>query len=498
MKKGFTLVEILATIVIIALIAGIGVVAVRSYLITSDEKYYNALASGILLAGDDYFHDHRDLLPTGNEISDPVNLNDLISSRYMEQVKDSKGNVCTGYIKAYRENNKYNYKVCLICETDNYVSSGCDDTYSSKITIIGEKKSGGTYNLNKSYNSVEYTNDDVKVYFEMNEYLHYDVGRYDVINTKNPGTIFKTCTADNEGKCDITITESGTYEVRAYNKAGKLIASSQQFSVKIQRNGPSFNISGERYYEIDCSSGTTTTVTFKVVPGNVKEGYSQIKYCINRIENPDECLNYAEYQDNHNSLTINTTKGSGVYTLNVIVIDFAGKGQDSLQTYEFYVAYPVNLEYEDDNTTDVHKVVKGQSYNYLYSKYDELAAGSYATNVNSIAKELPIHKNAYGMNNLDVRWHMDNTLYADERRITGETIVTNDCTYKIKGLMSIPVDIPDTNICSNPTYTGSGQYITKSMEHMTFEGNYQTDKGEYPVTVKVDSPNYIWKDPHSS
>ena len=75
-KKGFTLIELLVAIVIIALLSGLGVVSYRSIFTTAEEKYYNAIESNLLLAGNDYFEDHRDELPVGSEYSS-VSLVDL-------------------------------------------------------------------------------------------------------------------------------------------------------------------------------------------------------------------------------------------------------------------------------------------------------------------------------------------------------------------------------------------------------------------------------------
>ena len=85
-KKGFTLVEVLVTIVIIGLLSGIGIIAYQSFFNTGEEKYFNALESDILLAGNDYFTDHRDELPSGNNISE-VSLTDLINAKYIEELK---------------------------------------------------------------------------------------------------------------------------------------------------------------------------------------------------------------------------------------------------------------------------------------------------------------------------------------------------------------------------------------------------------------------------
>lgn len=122
-KRAFTLVELLVTLVIIALIGGIGIMSFTILFGTSEERYYKALESSVLLAGSDYFLDHRELLPSSNQVSE-VSINKLVSENYLEQPKKSNGDTCNdGKVVAYKENGKYQYEVCITCDND-HLSSG--------------------------------------------------------------------------------------------------------------------------------------------------------------------------------------------------------------------------------------------------------------------------------------------------------------------------------------------------------------------------------------
>ncbi len=61
-KKGFTLIEVLAVFAIIAIIGGIGLISYRSFSDKGQSNYYKSLESDLVLAGNDYFQDNRDLL----------------------------------------------------------------------------------------------------------------------------------------------------------------------------------------------------------------------------------------------------------------------------------------------------------------------------------------------------------------------------------------------------------------------------------------------------
>ena len=129
-RNAFTLIELLVTIVIIAIASGVGFILVKNFINIGEKDYYDSLESNILLAGNDYYLDHRDKLLFTDDHTE-VNLGDLVDENYLEPVKDSSGNPCNkGKVYAYRENGKYVYEVCLMC--DNYQSDG---KYCKKVTL---------------------------------------------------------------------------------------------------------------------------------------------------------------------------------------------------------------------------------------------------------------------------------------------------------------------------------------------------------------------------
>ena len=122
-KNGFTLVELLVSIALVALLGGIAVISYQTFFSSAEETYYKTIESNIMLAASDYFTDHRDELPVGDGYSD-VSINKLVSARYIEQVVDSNGKSCNnGTVYAYREDNKYKYEVCLY-SCGNHISKG--------------------------------------------------------------------------------------------------------------------------------------------------------------------------------------------------------------------------------------------------------------------------------------------------------------------------------------------------------------------------------------
>ena len=456
-KRGFTLIEVLVVIIIIGLISGIGIVAYNAFFDTAKDKYYNSLESNMLLAGNDYFEDHRDLLPLGNDYS-IVSLVTLIEDKYIDPVKDYDGKECLeGTVFAYRENNKFKYEACLKCE--NYESSGsfCEGPASKKITATGKKVgTNESYNVTKSYNSQEYSNGkDIEVTYSMTNEI--PVAKYVTTNTSN-SSIKKECTASNNS-CSVIIDSSGTYKVVAYDNENKEI-SSIYISAKIAKGTLAFRLEGETKYLLgleECNGDKKATVTINIIR-ETQEEYKRIMYRINGGSSKEAT-----------GLKIVEELESGHYTIEVVVIEHTNK--ETLREFNLDISYKINYEYDDDHTTGTHEVVKGKPYNFLSS--------------------LPKKKESYG-HNLDIKWTKDNVEIDPDTKI-----VEDNCTHQLIGKMSVPVTVPSdlTAYCNTLTYTGDEQTLTKAApENITFLNNKGTNAGEYTVKAHINSPQYIWTD----
>ena len=77
-KKGFTLIELLATIIILGLLVTIAYISVTSILNRGNDSYYKSQENMLLLAGREYFADHRSELPKDIGNTSNVSLETLI------------------------------------------------------------------------------------------------------------------------------------------------------------------------------------------------------------------------------------------------------------------------------------------------------------------------------------------------------------------------------------------------------------------------------------
>ena len=171
-KKGFTLTEILATIVILGIILAIAVPSYNALSKKFEKEYYDKLDKSVLAAAKSYWKDNPDKRPKELLKSDHIMLDDLIKKKHIENVteyKDKKS--LKGYIIIINVGNgKYDYKTCIKNDSEtwrswdglkekdkNNINNYCNEIWKKKYTV--------------NYNTI--TDDRVYLYvdedYEMNE-----------------------------------------------------------------------------------------------------------------------------------------------------------------------------------------------------------------------------------------------------------------------------------------------------------------------------------------
>ena len=481
-KKGFTLIELLVVILIIALLGGVGVISFTSIFGTSAERYYESIESSIVLAGNDYYLDHREELPIANHVNN-VSIATLVDGKYIEPIKKSNGETCTeGKVYVYKdENNKYRYETCIECD-GSYTSKGkyCQGATENEIVLSGKKKtSGSSYNVSLSYDNAPYSKENIEVTVSMRN-VSTVISEYEVKNTKTGVAV--PCQMSGY-TCKANIGSSGTYQVKA-KVAGKEIAS-KYFNVKITHDGPNFTLTHDTITPLACTNNDTQrNVTIKILKDNINEEYQSISYTIkkkvfNTTTNQQEATQVAS--GNQNNITrgengkeyyINATLPSGRYELSVTITNFAGEPTE--ETLAFDVTYYASVEFDDNDyagLSNKHEVVYGQKYNYKST--------------------LPTKKKAYNINNMNIRWHKNNVL------IDGDTKVTDTCTHTIVGKMSVPVTRESNyaTYCKSVTYNGNSQNLTNDPPtNVTFINRSQKNVNTETLYAHIETPQYIWSD----
>ena len=144
-KKAFSLVELLAVTVILAILLIIATPQIVKYVNKGKVSYYNSIEKEMNVAGADYMEDYRAFLPQHVGHVNEVALEDLVDSKYIDSVKDEKGNLCTGKVIVERtKKDSYSYYSCLYCgsyyqtEDTNCEKSVSNNKYadSSEYSIV--------------------------------------------------------------------------------------------------------------------------------------------------------------------------------------------------------------------------------------------------------------------------------------------------------------------------------------------------------------------------
>ena len=145
-NRGFSFVELLATIVIMGLLSGLAIVSIRFLTNKAEKEYYKAQESEVVMSAKSYTQDNRNYLPKRVGMKRQIYLSTLQDKKYIGDVVDRSKKKCDptkSYVQVYRyDKNHYNYVVNLVC--DRYKSSEDDDA------LINEKPTVSINFLNVS------------------------------------------------------------------------------------------------------------------------------------------------------------------------------------------------------------------------------------------------------------------------------------------------------------------------------------------------------------
>ena len=143
-KKGFTLVELLGVVLLLAILLVIAIPSIMRYMKNGTKSYYRSLESELKVSGVDYMETYRTLLPKNIGHVTVVELQELIDNKYIDPVKDEKGNLCEGQVTVKKvKTNSYEYHSCLKCG-EYYESEEQECNYSE---LDNEYEDSGDYRI---------------------------------------------------------------------------------------------------------------------------------------------------------------------------------------------------------------------------------------------------------------------------------------------------------------------------------------------------------------
>ena len=310
-KKGFTMVELLVTIIILGILTTLAYFGVSTILNRGSNSYYDSQENMLILAGREYFSDYRDKLPKAIGETSSVTLDTLIKESYIAPVKDEDDNDCnrdkTTVTVQKITDKDYQYYVTLVC--DYYETE--EDSADPVITFSPNKQS---------------TTKTITISMEVTD--NKDVASYRYVITKD-GEEYKDSEYQNyTGKVTIKLTEKGLYEIvgYAYDTSGN----------RSSKRSGKYSI----YVGIDCSQVEfdsdikVRTWTNKNISVTMKLPDNTYRWELSRRVNGGEYTSVDNYIGASNrTLTLNT---EGKHQLKLVLYDADGNSC-TVTTGEYYI-----------------------------------------------------------------------------------------------------------------------------------------------------------------
>ena len=137
-KRGFTLIEVIAVIVILGLIIVIAIPFFQGSLSVFRDDYYGELEKNALNSGKEFFKENKLFLPNRFLDTQKIDYATLVNQSFLDEVKDYNGKKCNeskSYVIAVKTGvDKYDYATCTRCEEDDYENTNsvyCSDAWDN-------------------------------------------------------------------------------------------------------------------------------------------------------------------------------------------------------------------------------------------------------------------------------------------------------------------------------------------------------------------------------
>ena len=147
-RKGFTIVEILAAVVIIAILSVVVIPNISSYIAISKDEYNKDVKKQMILAGKNYYSENQERLPrdTSEKTMDYISVSELSTLKYVDnEFVDADDNSCMekSYVVAANKGLGINYYACMICgeDEDKYITEE-EKFYCDAVNYIDNNGNG--------------------------------------------------------------------------------------------------------------------------------------------------------------------------------------------------------------------------------------------------------------------------------------------------------------------------------------------------------------------
>ena len=139
-QKGFTIVELLAAVAILAILSTIAIVSVSNILDNANKKHYETQLKNMIMATKSFTQENRNILPKAVGDTSNVTLEMLQNKKYIGQVMDRSKNQCNNkesYVNIFKySKTEYSYTAYLKCGNKEYGTEfGTETVEKPEITL---------------------------------------------------------------------------------------------------------------------------------------------------------------------------------------------------------------------------------------------------------------------------------------------------------------------------------------------------------------------------
>ena len=176
-NKGYSLVELLAVIIILGLIITISIPIINSSLLKSKEKSLNTQKKAIITAGRKYATEHTNVLPDETNNISTISIELLKSEGFIDKdkiinpVTEEEMNGCV-LIMYGIDNEEYHYEYNDSCQIDEYLYQGVEYIATA-----------GTQYINTGYKAKPTTKIDLDIQLTENYYTNTDNTNSNIIGS---------------------------------------------------------------------------------------------------------------------------------------------------------------------------------------------------------------------------------------------------------------------------------------------------------------------------
>jgi len=226
-KKGFSMVEIIATVAILGILSVIGIVSVNSIIERGKEEHYVSAEKALKMTAESYAQANRNYLPKNVGEMRKVTLKQLVEDNYIEQIKDYYDKECyleESYVQIFKySKTDYSYLPYLKCP--DYSNFEENETKKPTISINFTEATKNTVKQTVAKTKIEDPDkilsysitifkNGAEVYTTGNVEANYEkiINKTNDISKYTPGTIKVTVKATNIFGQTTTYSKEQKYE----------------------------------------------------------------------------------------------------------------------------------------------------------------------------------------------------------------------------------------------------------------------------------------------